>query len=379
VKAATTTLSLFLLGATIGGSGAYLMTRVATPTPPDGAVAIGPGVGAGAGAGAPELDEPPERARAQAAANDAASPAQRLDALTAFAQVSPEDAFAEALTLQPARLRQLGLDRVAREWASRKPEAAFEASQRLADRAARAALSNALLPVLARIDPAAVHQLVRDTVPEDLSLLHDGIVALAEDDPAAMIELIDAVGNSLKTDNLQRSLIVAIAANDPLAATALIKALPYPGRSQTYYRDIGRSYAESDPGAALAWATSLEAELSQPAVAGVLGEISQQDLARAVEIALTTPQVPLDSLSFGAASLSYNRDQLPQIADRLLASEDFQSEAVLGNLLRIWPTVDPDAALGWLLAQGSAIDADHVALLATADRTGYQESDDQPA
>jgi hypothetical protein len=118
-------------------------------------------------------------------------------------------------------------------------------------------------------------------------------------------------------------------------------------------------------------------------LSAIMGQIARRDLARAVEIGLTVPQagMELQSLfniarsSTGQSLLSdnvlYQLNQLPRIADRLLASDHFQAEQAMTGLLESWSIADPDAALVWLLAQGSAVDPSHMASLAA----GYAQGD----
>src|SRR5690606_9287629 len=61
--------------------------------------------------------------------------------------------------------------------------------------------------------------------------------------------------------------------------------------------------------------------------------------------------------------ITMNVDTLGEVADKLAAAGESGSRA-MNNLLQAWPALDPDAALTWLLEEGSAVDQTHIENLA---------------
>jgi hypothetical protein len=202
----------------------------------------------------------------------------------------------------------------------------------------------------ARLDPDAslayLTSLDRDTRPDLFNVLGGQLAAIR---PREIL----ALDNSPATPAgmpLRMAAIQALVTQDPDLALREAEALPLGGQRESAIMTVARSYGARDAEAALAWARA-SGEANR--MLGVLQGIAQRDPGRALDLAveIESPMQRMQAVQFiamsGAGGTPNNTGVL---ADRVLALGDADlRNNTLRQLLSMWSSRAPDAAVDWLV------------------------------
>lgn len=299
----------------------------------------------------------------------------RSDALARLAESDPESAFDGALELNDQALRIRTARGVASGWARRNPLAALSrVSEITHDARLRNRFDTLIVAEWARVDPDAALEYLTSPSGQKLFTLntrkaiHSIINALAVRRPHEALAAADKLPADARAA-LRSTALKTIVEQDLNAAVARADGMPVGIEREELLQIVTESYARRDPSRALAWAERIEA--SRPGTTqAVLMQVALGDLPRAVDAALKVPNgVEMLARAMSprqppaGTPITMNVDTLGEVADKLAAAGESGSRA-MNNLLQAWPALDPDAALTWLLEEGSAVDQTHIENLA---------------
>lgn len=339
-------------------------------------------------------------------ARRASTPAERFALEAAFARYTELDARGAATAAD-----ELGLDpalaaRAYVAWAIMDSAAALRALGRMSDEARARAIAHAIAPVVARRDPketfASARHINRASLeaifesaaaqawaasapdemldyfatlpnarleallsaqdyagagPADAAPRMDVIAALARANPSRLLEIADRLSASL-AETVRRMGIAELAERDPLAAIEHVeRAAMDSERRRQELAAIAPTFGRRDPAAAVAWArASGDPEL----LVQVLTAVAAVDPLLALDAALgeTAPAARARLLQSVSASI-WNADsaQLRAVAERMLVEPNVETHIVTSVVGR-WSSVDPFAAIDWLVAQGERAGAE---------------------
>jgi len=345
-------------------------------------------------------------------ARRAATPAERFALEAAFVRYTELDTRAAAMLADELGLEPALAAQAYAAWATMDPASALRALGRISDEARARAIAQTVAPILARRDPRSTLEAARHidraglemlfesvavehwaasapeemvewfaslpsarleallSAPRDFVRLETGDVApridvigaLARANPTRLLEIADRLSVPLAA-TVRRMGIAELAEQDPAAAIAHVEhAAMDPVQRRQELGSIAPAYARRDPAAALAWArASGDAEL----LAQVLTAVAAVDPLLALDAALgeTAPAERARLLQSVSASF-WNADatRLAAVAERLLVEPSVEPY-VVASLVGRWSSVDPIAAVDWLVAQGerAGVDAFRVA------------------
>ena len=279
--------------------------------------------------------------------------AREEDELFGGVPVGPAIAPAGPVGLAPPRS---ALALTAQRWADLDPRRALAVSRGIDDERVRLAFETAALRALVRVAPDEVfaHLASLDAPALELGAFGSVLVELARAEPARMLdaarELPPDVRRIAESAALQQ-----LAARDPIAALRHAERMPMGAERQGLMQIVARQYGKRDPEAALAWARGMPGQAML--VSGVIAGVAEQDVERALDLALglTSPMERMQSVQFVVLTGARQDSTAEAIVNRLLAVDDPRIRGSLAlNAVSTWASRSPDNAMRWLLANAQS-------------------------
>jgi hypothetical protein len=271
------------------------------------------------------------------------------DAITARAAIAPDDALAQALALTDLGARSQALEGIAQNWAKLDPVAALTAAGDITDPSLRQSFLASVARTWARLDTdAALAYLTSLDSSAQPGLFNTLGGQLAQLRPREILTLGDS-SSTPASFSLQMAAIQALASQDPDLALRTAEALPAGPQRDNVLGLVARAYGARDPDAALAWARG-SGEQSRTLM--VLQGIAQRDVARAMDLALTLepPTLRMQAVQSVVIAGGFRAPGTASaLADRIVTLPDTALRSnTLRQLLTVWSSTAPDAALDWL-------------------------------
>lgn len=269
----------------------------------------------------------------------------------------PDEAFRITHALTERRARYGAFQDLGAVWGVQDPRAALAAADSAPPPGVERIFTQRVLQAWSRLDVAGFLEYAANNPHPQLSA---GFAEAALGDPVGALRLAASLPDAQRRSLTMQALNV-LAHRDPSAAIERVAALPLGAERDSLLEAIASSYAARDANAALAWAQSLEPR-SRGAEAGVLATIAADDLARALDLAVSGVAGGLtpDSRSWFSAGLSRASGNgngsaaYWRIADRLGATEASAARELLDMLGTAWSVEDPAGAIGWAASNGAA-------------------------
>lgn len=300
-------------------------------------------------------DSLPAIERVAAALPDADRGSFEVDALAYKAERDPYGAFRDALAVGDAGVQHRAVQAVAAVWARVDPEEAFAQSE-LAPVAMQQALKQSISMEWARLDPGGFTRVLSSGV--DVNDIAGGIQLVLASDPEGVLRATESMDSPLAL-SLRAAAVGALAQVDLNAAKTRVEAMP-PGQDrERALQQVASAYARQDPEAALAWAEELSASPANIQRSIMVGIAASGDIERALAM-IDTGAVGIESdlmMSLVASQAAQDPREARDLADKLAAKTDAQSKNMLSRVVSAWAQRDPDTALDWVLANGTAADA----------------------
>lgn len=284
---------------------------------------------------------------------------QAVDELEQLAGENPSAALDRLASLE-GFARADAVAAVASELARTDPVGGLEAIAALRGGLATA-LRNEMLEQWALVDPAGLLAYLAsiDSTRELMTLVGEfprwtqtlGAVA-----PELVLESASSLPARARLE-LERLAMRALAESEPVRAAALTAATADRTLRDGFAISIGSLVGAHDPDFALEWLEGMEAP-HWNAISNVIGGIADTDLARAVEIVLTTPwgERAQTIMLSGTGNLELSTAEAQPIAERIAAASDHPlAPTVMRYVIRAWAERDFDAALAWAVANESRL------------------------
>ncbi|MBN1240241.1 MAG: hypothetical protein JXB36_17185 [Gammaproteobacteria bacterium] len=302
----------------------------------------------------------------EAAASRVADAVSDADAAEVLADVvardaadAPADALQRALALNDPLAVELALRRIGEAWGRERPQTALARSASLDDPRQRAAFEAGVLSEWVRTDLGAAFEHLLSSEPSvrapttygsSPSAGASALLDIARRDPIRVLDAASRLPQPLGTI-MPTIALESLADTDPLRAIRYAEATRGPAR-QTYLQAAAAAWGRRDPDAALAWAR--RAQPQDRNLLAVVRGIAQSDPDRALDVAMNDPNrmVQLAGVQSAVGAMAASGGDVAHIADRLAAEAGDPAEGMLNAVTSIWATVDPQAAVDWMLANG---------------------------
>jgi hypothetical protein len=275
-----------------------------------------------------------------------------------WAALDPIQAMEHASKLDDRSSRGALLYIAAEVLAARNPDAVFNFVSNSKNVVTKLMNAHAVLPVLAKIDPARVTKYLADH-PQFRSFedIYEQVgAAYAAKSPIEALNWAAALPSYKLREEAGKSAWVAWASADPAKAAAALRnpstpLLPTKTWSQDVYRTLGSSFSAKDPQAARDWIESLPDQRDQnQAWAFFKPPLDQLGPDAALELvnSISSPDGKSNLADRIVAELA-KKDLTRAIAwtDRLTGET---RERAIGSLINEWSQTDPAAAVGYASA-----------------------------
>ena len=210
-----------------------------------------------------------------------------------FSERDPAQAF-DAMQSLPQDEKRAILPIVARTWAQKEPEKAFEAAASLDDFQYTESVVRAVVEVWAALEPEAAYEAANALDPTNSrnSIVKRVVLTWARNQPKNLIEKIELFDREMQIYGAERAVATLVVTN-PKDALLVLESLDSKiGDTSTISRAMGREWSKHDPSSALEWILSeSQRENSQrlELLEEALSSLVHEDPHRAFDLALQQP------------------------------------------------------------------------------------------
>lgn len=312
---------------------------------------------------------------------------EQLLARIAQQRTSPSDAFSQAL--QSSRGNHNGsLLQAASRWYRQDAEAALQAILNITDPGKRSQIFGTILRIEARDDAFAALELLRTHMPDEISHEANLMQLLVAQDPTRGLPILEEYVSRTGNINIMAQAVSAWARTDPRAAIAYASVLE-PDARQVALASASMAYLSAHPNEAMDWVMSLgdrqiqrnafnslphineqlaedwlrrstDDEASSWLLQGLAGKKSQLGLDAAMSWLADYRDNPGYPNAMTSILTRHAHESPSKVATLLEQNADQpQMRGVFSQISRSWAATNPEAALTWIeeLPSGSNRDS----------------------